>query len=185
MFVRYIFQTILTPRFQVRQSYPKALHFFCLLFHNAVEWRSNGLKFVSHWQKSWCRVFFDRCCLIATEEPIRVMFCFKNTSGQKLGLCLSSLIFLSSCQSCLSLTWWLLRVMLVLLCLRKIGTTHSLKPGLHYRKRLAQLKWNLHGSQKKGFGSDRIGSVNNQSVPNFMHAKPKFLPMLGPSAKWS
>ena len=38
------------------------------------------------------------------------------------------------------------------------------------------------GSKKKRFGSDKICSVNNLSVPNFIRAEPKFLPVLGPSA---
>ena len=36
---------------------------------------------------------------------------------------------------------------------------------------------------KKGFGSDKICSVNNLSVPNFMSAQQTFLPVLGPSAR--
>ena len=34
---------------------------------------------------------------------------------------------------------------------------------------------------KKGFGSNKICSVNNLSVPNFIRAEQKFLPVLGPS----
>ena len=33
--------------------------------------------------------------------------------------------------------------------------------------------------QKKGLGSDKIWSVNNLSVPNFIRAELKFLPVLG------
>ena len=39
------------------------------------------------------------------------------------------------------------------------------------------------GPKKKWFGSDKICSVNNLSVPNFIRAEPKFLPVLGPSAR--
>ena len=59
------------------------------------------------------------------------------------------------------------------------------KPGLHYR-----FFFFWHGSgeigtgpKKKRFGSDKICSVNNLSVPNFIRAEPKFLPVLGPSAR--
>ena len=41
------------------------------------------------------------------------------------------------------------------------------------------------GPPKKGFGSDKICSVNNLSVPNFIRGEPKFLPVLGPSARQS
>ena len=34
---------------------------------------------------------------------------------------------------------------------------------------------------KKGFGSNKICSVNNLSVPNFIRAEQKFLAVLGPS----
>ena len=37
--------------------------------------------------------------------------------------------------------------------------------------------------KKKRFGLDKICSVNNLSVPNFIRAETKFLPVLGPSAR--
>ena len=38
--------------------------------------------------------------------------------------------------------------------------------------------------KKKGSAPDKICSVNNLSVPNFIRAEPNFLPVLGPSARY-
>ena len=58
---------------------------------------------------------------------------------------------------------------------RRVDCLLPVKPGLHYRHFLARLGWNWKGSQKKKFGSDKICSVNNLSVPNFIRAEPKMM----------
>ena len=66
-----------------------------------------------------------------------------------------------------------------------------LSKSISYKARFTLQKIFWHGSgeigtgpmQKNRFGSDKICSVNNLSVPNFIRAEPKFLPARGPSAR--
>ena len=62
-------------------------------------------------------------------------------------------------------------------------STYSTKARFTVQKFFGTARVKLAGVPKKRFGSDKICSVNNLSVPNFIRAQPKFLPLLGPSER--